>query len=362
MIWIALWGCSRDDHFTEDPPVRTWDLTAHSLPRAPDDPVMISVSGMDYYDWPAQPDVRDASGEPVPLVPLFSGERLEGYVAEGGFAPGVYEVVGSVEYQTVQQARFEVYPYGMAPLDPTSLVGRAWKVSDATLLPQLLDELVWAQLEDIEPIVTIDAVTEEGVEFRVVLRTPEFDCVGFRDRATLDETGQRLRWTEDEATLTLPAGEGSVPVPLHDLHVELAWLAEDDSLGWGTGRGTGDLARLGEALALDQSACELLDALGVECEPCAEGTEATCLPAGAVAGTLEETLEVPASSGLPLCGVDRLAAELPDLELPPLSCDFDLDLDLDLDLGCGCQVLRGRVGLPLVFAGLVLLARRRRHS
>jgi MYXO-CTERM domain-containing protein len=356
VIWIALWGCAKED---EKPaaPAQQWHLMAHSLPKGPDDPVVVEVTWEDQGEYPASPDVRDASGDQVPMVPLYSGARLDGYVAEGGFAPGTYEVVGSLVYETVETVEFSVGPYGGASLDPNVLVGRAWTVVDADILPQGLDELVWEQLEDTELIVTIDAVTEEGVEFRVVIREPEFDCVGFRDRATLDETGRRLRWEEDEATLTLPAGEETRPLPMHDLWAELAWLDGDDGLAWGQARATGDLTHLGEVLGLSDPICSLSASFGIVCEPCEGAVDPVCLPARVVGGVLEETLEVPAPSGLPLCGVDRIDTELQWPDLPPLSCDFELDLDLDVD--CGCRVVSAQAGLPLLLVGMLLAWRRR---
>jgi hypothetical protein len=326
------------------------EVAVYRLPTAPDDPVVLEVRRGPVVERPVEPVVVGPDGEEVVMTELRSGDRVDGWVAAGGFALGPHEIVsaGGVDLTTT----FWISGFGMEEIDASSLVGRAWQLVDGLALPAPVTDLVWAALEDGPQVfLVVDEVVGAEVVFRVVVGEGESACTALRDRATFD--GPNLVWSVDEATLEVPTTAGDLPVPVTDVEARVEW-ASPEGAAWAVVQGAADFLAFDEGSELEM--CELAASAGAPCQACPTGGSESCVYAGGIGLDLRETYEVPPAD-LPVCGIDRLDTSAP--EIGPFACDLQ---GLDLDLGCGCDVLAPRAALPALLVAGALAARRRRRG
>lgn len=347
---IALFGCSSPE--AEVPPHASSarigvEVLVHRLPTAPDDPVVMEVRRGAVVKWPAEPVVLGPDGEEVVMTELRSGDRVDGWVAVGGFAPGPHEIVsaGGVELAHT----FWISAFGVDAVDASSLVGRAWQLMDGLALPAPATELVWATLEEGPGVFfVVDEVSGSEVLFRVVVGEGESACTALRDRATFD--GPNLVWNVDEVLVEVPATAGNLPVTVRDVVGRMEW-ANLEGAAWAMVQGVADFLEF-EGSGLE--VCAVAATVGGPCQACPTGESESCLYVGGTGIDLWETDVVPPID-LPMCGIDRLDTDLP--EIGPIACGFE---GVDLDLTCGCRVLGPRATLPALMVGAMLALRRRR--
>jgi hypothetical protein len=325
-------------------------MYATALPLGPDDLLSVEVEP---DDLPVEPVVLDAAGQPVAIEP-WTVQGTHGWLPADGWAPGLYEVVGAVGREVVvpEEIAFEVGAYGLDPVDPVDLVGRTWAATDYESSWRALIEMIGEQRT---AGVAIEAIAGDQVTFWLLGQVDGEWCGVLHDVGTLSADG-RLDWTRAE----LQADADGTVVTGHDLALSIAWLA-DSRQAWGIASGaldTRDLGALAELGTDPEAICELGASFGWICDRCPDDLP-TCMGLSAQAIALEE-IEPLDPATLPLCGLDRLAVDVPTLA--PISCDIEpLDLDPGLDLDCGCRTVGLQGGLPLVLVGLLAAGRRKRR-
>lgn len=350
-LWAAmLVGCYEG----REPPRPTHQGTTDptgglefAVPLGPTDPLVVGTA-----EGPEQPIVVDSAGGEVALEPWspLSGLPASGWVPEGGWAPGSYEVTGVVGSESRQRAAFTVGAFGVAPLDPQTLVGRTWVATSH-----------WSPWEPALAFVgeqrtaglVVESVEGEELTFWVLGQIDGQWCAVLHDTGAISADGSRLDWIRPE--LAGAATDGTA-VTGYDLAVTVGWAA-DPRHAWATGAGLLDTRNVGALAGLgtaSDSVCVLLHSFGGTCRACPDGEE-VCTDLEAEAVDLWE-IDPLDPTALPLCGLDPVGDV--SVEIPPISCDFD-----PIEIDCGCRTVGVQGGLPLLIAaGFVGLRRPGRRS
>jgi hypothetical protein len=352
---FALPGCSYD----ADPESTAVFLDRLWAPVGPGDPIRLDLRQSDGRLLAnVEPVVLDAQGHAVDLEQVEALDAPYGWAPRDEFPAGDYRVVGATGYDVALDERFTIAPYGVAPIQPATLAGRAWILYAAHTGPvDLSEDLGWpADFAGPTVIAAIEAVEQTTATFALVFRGAQQDCVLLRDTAEVDLAGHRLSWGFDRGTVHWPLdGGGTAPIDISDVSFEVRWLAGDDGEAWGQAGGRLDTRNLASALGWGDdagAACDKIAKLGLPCGPCDDGVP-VCAGGTVFGATLTET-DPPGTAELPLCGVDRT---LDSARVEPLlACDVDLR---DAELGCGCNA-GVRAGGPALVALALVLRRRRR--
>ncbi len=279
---------------TDDTDTLTGDCSATVLSSTPEDGdsdvyyrTVFTVS----FDGDGQTDaaefsVLDDVGNPADVTDVVWSDGGVQVMFRADLAPSTAYQLGTTVCGVTTAASFVTNTIGTPIADGNaSLAGRAYvtRLSDATIVdPAVLDPLLGQYL-------TVPLLFE----------------VTAADDTTIDLLGA-LGYQEDDGSFTqltdlpswdFPAGDftdtpyffaqaasitilyGDIPIPLEDFTLEGSFTADGSQIVYGRATGLGDTRYLGALVNqpdVESAVCDLAGAMGVYCEPCADG-EPYCL-------------------------------------------------------------------------------------
>jgi hypothetical protein len=291
------------------------------------------------YEDPT-PRVINAIGAAVELVPLVDGQgRTWAWAVT---EPGDYVLIGIEEVPEASFAvptPFTVEDWGEATdFDPLALEGKTYTLEGYHTWPTDFGPTVSGEHPPI--LVEFFDVTASSATMRAIAREVDRDCVLLVAEGAF--SGSEWSWSEDSISAT-DADLGEIFA--EDVHFSVAW--KSGTLVFADARGDARIDTAPLAPMLGENAgpgavCDAMGVLGAECVTCDNGS-AYCAELHGHDGELAETSEV-LPDLLPLCGLD-----VPDANL---SCDIDL----------GCSTAGPRFGFVGMWAGLLVLLRRRKQA
>ena len=355
MIFRWLSACSPwiEPEPEPPPPVYPPELRVEELPVGPTDPLRVSASPCCGAPLEiADPIVVDADGATVALDP-------EGRPVDGIWPPGAYTLTGAVGIPLVTSVPFEMERWGLDPVDPTTLVGRAWEMTEHR---SAWDSVLGWLVGEPGAVLVLEDVEGDQALFSLVGRLDDLECVLLHGFATLTPNGSGLDWSDEALSFALPgdAGESSA----YDLGLSVRWDASTDR-AWATAQGTADTRTL-ETWAFEDAwpgvACALSSTVGTECTACPDG-EPLCLLGEIHAVRLEE-IALPDLEALPACGLDLVELDAPGGSGAFGGASSPAPLDCSIDPSgfqvCRCRTYAVQAWLPMALAGALAESRRRR--
>lgn len=293
------------------------------------------------------PLVVDATGTPVVLVlrePPYTSSPA--YVAEGGFPPGTYKVVGADQVDMGWNEGFKVDPIGVDPaFDPSVLEGRTWLL-DSTSVDGGAVETVFEASPHTHYYLQVEPRADGRADFEIRLKNDEkaddpWYCRLLVGTGTLSETGEFL-WTTESLTL-----DSKPPIQAYDVSIHLGFAADGSAVGGLQAKMLADTWELSSWAYEDHDTgglCELAQSLGGDpCQPCPDaGAHPTCNPIAIYGATMAQSAEV-------------FPEELEDCSV------LWSDADFSCELGCAAAGGRSTAWGTAILAGLAALVRRRRR-
>ncbi|MED5372981.1 MAG: hypothetical protein VX899_18320 [Myxococcota bacterium] len=314
---------------------------------------------------PWQPELLDASGQPVALVNSPFTSHWEPYVQDtdhNDWAPRWIAPAGLTPGETYSFSSLfldgdpaQPYPldgelsFTVAELAPDTFSleeGDVFRVEGYRL--NVLDSILQAYGTS---WLRIGQVTESQVRMELIIES-DFRCRAVN--AWVDRDGDSLRWQTQE--IRLPYSQ-DIELVGQGIFVDLPLSADGDFIA-GQASMTVQAAGFDALMAAsnddwqDGELCDLIAGFGASCFPCLEG-EGECrhfYVSDLHAVALADAEAAAFDEDLPTCGVDASSLELPVIDLS------------GLDLDCGCTTAAGFSSASLGWLALALVRTRRRKK
>ena len=305
LVLLVLTACNKDKDasdtsgdttpvVTDDSATLTADCTAEVVSSTPEDGdadvyyrtvFTVSFTGDGQTDA-ASFTVTDAAGAAAPITDVVWSDGGVQVMFRADLAPDTHYDLDTTVCAVTTRVAFATNTIGTPLTDGNaSLAGRAYvtRLSDATIVdPAVLDPLL-GQYLTVPLLFEVTAADDTSIDLLGALGYQEGDgsFTQLTDLPSWDFPAGDFTDTPyffaQAASITILYGE--IPIPLEDFTLEGSFTADGSQIVYGRATGLGDTRYLGALVNqpdVESAVCDLAGAMGVYCEPCADG-ENYCL-------------------------------------------------------------------------------------